>query len=401
MIQPQTRLSYGLAIYLLTMNLACQPFDERFSPSDAPPRAQPAPPPNPLNPPAPEDPDALYRQAYQKIKAIKELYAFLECEEAFECAQASFSEYGEGRFKDKAQCLAAYAAQPPIEAQDTAGLKAGRFQYDERAASICFDWYNAIVAQHSCDAPKLEAPLEVSIACNYLIKGVVDIGGDCNSTSECQRHLKCSQWSCGGVCEPYNICGSNGALCEEGTYCQYGQCVPYVMLNGDCAQLQRCEAGTYCKRTSTGSTCVLMHTKAEGEECEDDQECVQGVLCSEDGRCAPWEEPTAAGEGQPCTYFQNECQGGLSCQNIKDNHEGTCAPVLTQGQPCQATHQCEYGLYCTVYVTQQDGIPGQCEPLLPHTAPCKIDYQCLSGYCDSVAQECATRPPECSDNSPL
>lgn len=399
MTKPTTRLSYGVAICLCLSNIACLPLYEELlqrkrSTIDTP--KPPASPPNPLNAPIPEDPEALYDTAYTNIKAIKELQALYECRASFDCAQHSYSVHREGRYKDKAQCLSAHAAREPIDEKDAAGLKAGRLRYDERAASICFDWYSERLALRSCDFVKVEEPVAITVACHEILKGAVDVGGDCNGSSECQHHLKCSEWSCGGVCEPSNSCGLPGTFCEDGTYCHHGRCLPWVELDGNCANLQRCVSGSYSKRTPVGHSCTLMSTKAEGEACDEYQDCKGNLNCSEDKLCVQWEEERpAAGEGDPCTS-QTDCQGGLSCQDIKDNNEGTCAPVLGQGKPCQDTHQCEYGLYCNVPQSQSIYIPGRCEPLRPDLASCTYSDTCLSGYCHSD-DKCAQKPPECSD----
>ena len=126
--------------------------------------------------------------------------------------------------------------------------------------------------------------------------------------------------------EPPTPCAGSEACTAEGLVCIAGTCqMPGgVMPGGACWATRDCMSGNYC--TPLG-LCAPSGTGADGDACQSDATCGEGLRCSYEGffgSCAPG---GTAEPGATCTAT-DECLAGLWCGT-----EGTCGPLLTAFPP--------------------------------------------------------------------
>lgn len=107
-------------------------------------------------------------------------------------------------------------------------------------------------------------------------------------------------------------------------------------------------------------------------QCGGGSSCIQGV-------CLP-----TGGDGEACTGLHNECDPGLTCDDVPDSHV-TCSSTCGQlGQPCCHHSVCGPGNTCT-----PDQTCVQTDP--PTTSACQGSTQYFVGTLDFVTR-CAGEP---------
>jgi hypothetical protein len=153
------------------------------------------------------------------------------------------------------------------------------------------------------------------------------------------------------------------------------ECNPSVDV--ECAPGQRC--------VSFGADGVCARLAAEGDNCFEDQECAEPLICDYiTGTCM-----TGSRLGEVCTFSDPEnpvpgtererCQSDLTCNpETMSCVEETCAP----GSPCQVDYQCPQGYVCAQFRCREPGQAG---------APCNRHEDCATELCDSLADTCVPR----------
>jgi hypothetical protein len=196
-----------------------------------------------------------------------------------------------------------------------------------------------------------------------------------------------------------------------------------VELGGDCQSSLECEGDAFCRNTGVcPGQCVA--TKAAGTVCDDDNECQPGLACSPEQGCyAPPREGAACGGSAP-----ENCADGAFCVGDSDVTSGECrAPeeifTAESGDPCSIAdgRLCAPDLSCTILGVQGTTVEAECAPRVAAGAACTlavpdqcpVDQYCevtnratFSGACKAkptAGQPCAPgpfddSPPQCAPN---
>jgi hypothetical protein len=152
-------------------------------------------------------------------------------------------------------------------------------------------------------------------------------------------------------CQKDDQCVQNGVVTFWGdaATCQARQqssCLPYLTAPGvtnTTADIENCaaeEAAESCQEFFNGTPCLHAGTRALGESCSQNVQCVTGAYCAivrgtTCGTCAPRVQ-----SGTSCANVS--CSAGLVC--VSDNEE--CQALGTSGAACDTDHPCGYGLSC-------------------------------------------------------
>lgn len=266
------------------------------------------------------------------VKAFSSAY----CEGIADCCKE------QGFPSDTAACKTTLEAQ--IGPQAATRLSSPHYTYDAKAAGVCLAAYKS--ALEACTDRYYMQDFEAD--CSKAIVGNVALGGQCGEDSECapqeNSSVECSNgicvvssddWyfedeihgklgdPCKGTCHqdadgdsgcsgggidsaPSNavscwtndglVCGDNntcvaaptlGQRCEDycasGAWCQERVCVAQIASGGDCGfNDTACLSTSYCDHETDQCT----PKKADGEACDDDEECVGGD-CYQD-HCRVW-----------------------------------------------------------------------------------------------------------------
>jgi len=148
--------------------------------------------------------------------------------------------------------------------------------------------------------------------------------------------------------------------------------------------LLRCNE--YCK--------LYFGTRWEGEPCQSEEECAQGLVCVA-AECRDPCKVTVAGEGESCEF--SACAEGLECVEL-ENPDGPPVSVCLApgggalagvGQPCMGHFEC-VTQYCPA---------GFCEELPRGGQPCGLDGRCAD---DAVCVDATDESPgTCAAFSPV
>ena len=155
-----------------------------------------------------------------------------------------------------------------------------------------------------------------------------------------------------------------------------------LAIDAPCGSHSQCGSG-YC-HVPDGVTCGLCTARAaEGAECESDDACLPGLLCSEVGRCVP-----AATDGDFCNESRPCRRVSLYCGDV----DRTCHRPRGEGESCNiigpgAFAPCDFGLSCrrssadARCVRVQYGVVGEAcgVPLVS----CGGSASCLEGTCQA------------------
>ncbi|HJL20153.1 MAG TPA: hypothetical protein RMH99_31090 [Sandaracinaceae bacterium LLY-WYZ-13_1] len=128
-------------------------------------------------------------------------------------------------------------------------------------------------------------------------------------------------------------------------------------------------AGCSCSLFESGEEDAGPRDLGVGDPCVDDRSCRSGLVCGEDGACAPSGQGL---EGSICT-LTGDCMEGLYCGPRR-----TCVPAGDgeDGADCQRTADCAPGLLCSV-----EGFGFRCRPAGDGDLgdECTDDRSCLAG----------------------
>ncbi len=185
-------------------------------------------------------------------------------------------------------------------------------------------------------------------------------------------------WLCRNHCSPIH-----GARDELQT------CSGHDDLASDCAPHLVCSQG-FCQ-----SPCSILPRAREGEACNP-VGCREGLACSQDQVCVPWDGSTlpcsgetCEGEGDPC-FSTRYCAEGTYCPY---GSEPRCSPQSEPGAACDAREDrpCAPPAVCTGPVCAVPGLDGEPCPL----GLCATGHVCDLGICRrlvDLGESCDTRP---------
>lgn len=186
---------------------------------------------------------------------------------------------------------------------------------------------------------------------------------DCALPQLCLADGGCGTEDCTVTCPNETTCVHNACLenaclaivCDPGTRCEGGRCLPDSCGSVACPRGTSCIANSCVEPACAGVTCGANETCAGGS-CRPTAcgvaTCGQGLFCQE-GRCVP---TTCVGVTCPA---QTLCAGRA------------CLPTHCSGQPCTSEHVCD---------------EGTCVPVLCIGVRCPSGSVCVAGTC--AAQGC-------------
>ena len=343
--------------------------------------------------------------ARAKLQVYYDTSSKLLCKAVYQCPTGdAFFSIALGRFADEAACAQGVYAElgdVDIERQVEA-LESGRLVFDDANAATCKAELDALLA--SPDPCSIYELFDTeSEACEQSFKGTVIEGGSCLDDDECGDGFYCEQGidtpECYGSCEPLSndkVCGEQ--LCGASEYCDFATeaCVPTKATGADCNDDEECgdeDSLSYCDYTQLsssgedGGVCADYFTKDKGEDCYFEEECKDGLECSdEEGVCDDPVTITVNDTGGACLLSGSGpiCKPGLTCQNyssFEGGPQGTCGPPVAKGGDCFFDFDCVIGAICT----GADGntmTPGTCGDKLADGATCTDSEQCASGDCN-------------------
>jgi hypothetical protein len=286
-----------------------------------------------------------------------------------------------------------------------AAVEAGRVRYDGSKVQACL----ATIEGIGCGFQTRRTLL--SDACNEVLEGSVELGGDCALDEDCAGVAFCKRDgnSCPGECSALLGAGetcSEDDDCAEGLACrnQTMRCEAPGRLGEPCGRVAdaNCAAGLACiggdaaagQAGECGDTEELFAAQL-GEDCDLEEQ----VLCADDLACAvvlplgtaPRFRCMARVQiGDDCTFgAPSQCPIGAYCNDVglaAGDLEGVCAALPGKGETCNVgvDGQCADSLIC-----ESDGL---CHAVGRLGDDCISDEGCASTHCDGTCK----RPPSCS-----
>lgn len=248
-------------------------------------------------------------------------------------------------------CLAMLALIFPIACEDEVGGGGGTGE--PTGPPVAFELYCDRFAEIVCDA---------ALACDCI---------DHNSHDECLFFVRATECE-DDVEEPVN----EGRVSFDQV--QAGWCLAGLrIILADCS-LDDDRWPQACDR-------LLIGIVAEGDECDDDDECTAGLDCHHD-KCS-----RLPGQGDQCGGEDQICASDLNCAD-----DSTCHPYGKTNDPCGDGVYCDDDLYC-------DPRTNSCQPMLTVGTDCGHDeYACDDDlYCSPSTGKCAAYPSsggDCQDS---
>lgn len=142
--------------------------------------------------------------------------------------------------------------------QLVADVKAGKVNYDGKAAAACLDLYGALSCKVSEEGL---SRLGRTQSCTDAIKGTVSPGGPCVTGEACESQV-CDWSACTAAC------------CA-------GTCAARILVGGDCSTLgAACADDLFCKRGGPLDTGICAPLIADGEPCTSGDQCAAGRRCN-------------------------------------------------------------------------------------------------------------------------
>lgn len=216
-------------------------------------------------------------------------------------------------------------------------------------------------------------------ACATVFEGSIDLGDPCTVDEECLGEAFCAGNSCPGTCTALLGAGGN---CDDDDQCQDG--------------------------LSCGDDGTCFEPAALDEDCEGGvaPTCGDGLICAGDdtdtmtaGTCKSPDDVFVNGVGADCDFDTLAlCEDGLSCvvsiDSVTMQPSFACEAGVGSGEPCKfgVPTQCPAGEYCDADITQQE-VEGDCLPLPDVGEPC-VDAPgagigCKAGLiCDDADGNC-------------
>ena len=287
-------------------------------------------------------------------------------------------------FASSAQiCLDAWSRLISSSPDLDAAIENGTVIYDSTAAAAC----GQSVRNAGC-GDFLSEGFASAEACDQVFQGTIEEGGTCWIDEQCVSEecelSDCAMACCQGSCvasAPEAAIGEDclsGQSCVSGAHCDFdmGTCVADLSEGASCAGDNECASSLDC----IASTCQA--PPGEGEACLDFQ-CASPYACDVDtGTCQPLRH-----ENEPCNPTASICSLGLVC-NPDSN---TCTLPGGVGSACDYDllgFNCGEGAYCDYDFMLDEGT---CQPLVADGEPCEGDTECLSFHC-GIEGTCGPEP---------
>lgn len=241
--------------------------------------------------------------------------------------------------------------------------------------------------------------------CLDALDGTVPVGGDCDSTEQCEGTAYCKSGAAcpgtcapaepvGGACEAKNECAT-GLDCDKDS----GKCFEPAAIGQPCGpgSAPGCGDGGFClgadeeqARAGTCQRLAEVFVAKNGEACSP----VDGPLCGPDLHCVIT-AATAAGlvascqpgvaAGAACQIgFPDPCPASEFCQAPEGALAGTCTGRPVAAQACARGPFSKVAEVCGVGLRCDDGV---CREPQPVGGTCAVDQVCLSEHC--VGGRCA------------
>ena len=290
----------------------------------------------------------------------------VECPQGFDDELISYNQ-----LTSVEECISSGFAASDFESR----LPNERQRYNTDEADACLAELTALESMSSCALLEFFSfNKEGGSACERVLEGTLASDAPCLQSEECEGDLYC-------------------AYAPDNTEC-YGTCqVLPPLCEGACNSEQYCDEFT--------ETCEAR--VAQGEDCDLDEMCMEGLECDYDTftceTAVPYMEPdpiTRIADGEPCTYDYDEftawCEQGKTCINVDiTTYGGTCGAPLAEGEACTVTDECELGLRC-FGVDFLGEVKGTCGNYKEIGETCASSSECADGYCQAGTCAAYTAP---------
>ena len=243
----------------------------------------------------------------------------------------------------------------------------------------------------------------------------------CDATTGACRLLASAACSTAGECQS-GVCGVNG---QGTTVCCATACGPGLFCSSDGSACVACEGDAITCDANTEHRCNA--GAVANTECPNG--CAPGIGCNalpplgfpcDAGQCAAPSVCQQDATGQPRCCSRDCAAEGKICA---ENGSCVCEPgqvqvgaecLLSAGDPCQNSQECQLGATCTDGVCCQEACNAVCERCEPNTglcvaiaagqqdALCGAGRQCTGARGDcrlGVRQPCAGNGAECTTNN--
>ncbi len=172
--------------------------------------------------------------------------------------------------------------------------------------------------------------------------GIVPVDGECKFAHECGGAPD-------SFCAPNQTCKLKpghgepcGSGCSSGTYCSLGICQPRLPVGGQCMSTTMCQKDLFCDTTQAMPTCKAR--EAGGAMCTSNTSCLSGQCLP--GTCAG-PTPSSCFEDDDCT---SRCADDNSpCATAANCATGTCMMSgfpCTTPTSCGAADTCVFPVAC-------------------------------------------------------
>ncbi|MBI2377741.1 MAG: hypothetical protein HYV07_27310 [Deltaproteobacteria bacterium] len=272
----------------------------------------------------------------------------------------------------------------PVVGQLEKALDRGSLSYDGQAARRCVE----AVGKTECSGA-IRSTLFVD-GCGEPLTGLAQPGDACVLGIECAGAAWCNLSLCPGACVAPRALGESceaRSPCEEGLYCSTtGTCLEAVSIGQPCALSlvgNSCKEGSFCDRSGSDPRCVV--GGGRGAACARKVDCAKELSCIR-ATCSGGEDGDSCDEDE-------DCDDGLVCGS-----RGRCAIPAAQGASCEGHGACRPGLACTSTAGTSACLlePAAGTACSPTGAPCHLS-ECKEASCVAAALdgEACLEPTDC------
>lgn len=159
--------------------------------------------------------------------------------------------------------------------------------FSDARGDACIKAVGAAYADADLTQAELSTVLELGPPCNAIVKGVKDVGEECENDRDCDGTQGAScvfhGGATSGTCQvpqevgPGQKCTALAQTCGEGFYCDGSNCIAAKEVGDDCSTSYECGSTGMC----SGSACVAK--LAVGSTCTDASECASGICYDVNG----------------------------------------------------------------------------------------------------------------------
>ena len=258
--------------------------------------------------------------------------------------------------------------------QVRSGVAAGRITLDPEVMATCL----ANLATLDC-AKSTPSTTKGDLECPGGLEGTVPLGSPCASSLECAGDARCSANDCTGICVAV-VRAAEGESCDTNactldTFCQnqpVGESIGPGVCRRHKAEGERgcrgvgCEGRLFClveeqAGMQDDGICVRRVLRQVGEACGN------GDVCAPDSRCQSGRCVAATADGEHCEDW-NECVAVDYCEPTDQR----CLRFSRLGEGCDSIYHCQQGLSC---------VEARCALPLDNGEECQSGDQCVTGRC--------------------